>query len=146
MEFVEIEKTANLSVEQMNSIYNNFLFLKEKFENIGANIGDISDNSVTCSILPFDILAKFNAAEQNIQTFHKYLFVNLGRNESYYKEFRWSSRISDRKNEVWRWIDWQKNLYDLQIVKEPLYDINNELIKDVNNEQIYTYVLTEVKK
>ena len=83
MEFIEIKKGAYLSAQQMNDIYNNFLFLKEMFKKNGFDVGEIVDNSVTKDIDPINIMSKFNAVETNIQTIHKTVIQIIGKSENW---------------------------------------------------------------
>lgn len=86
MEYIALQRSNYLSVDQMNAIYNNFLYLKEKIENQGLSVGEIADNTVSYDISPAVILEKFNFVEQNIQTIHKAL--RYGYDDSlYYQEF-----------------------------------------------------------
>lgn len=141
MEYVNIEKTLNLSVTQMKDIYNNFLFLKEKFENWGFKV-EIKDTAVDYDISPADILSKFNMVEDNIRTIHhiiKYFFND----NLHYQNFVWTPRTQNRKNEVWRWIDWLNMVKDVELISEDLVDIRDEPITDENGEQINVYKVKE---
>lgn len=145
MEFIDIKKGAYLSAQQMNDIYNNFLYLKETLENAGFTVGEIVDNSVDASIDPIDIMAKFNAVETNIQKIHNVFKPALGTTERYYKEFTWQAWPLNRKLEVWRWIDWLYNVKNISIFYEALLDINGEPITDINGEQILVLAAKEEK-
>lgn len=136
MEFIDIKKGTRLSVEQMNAIYNNFQYLKEKLETSGFVVGELIDNSVDYSISPADILEKFNAVESNIQTIHTTLIDVFGADEKFYKEFTWSPTTSNRKAEVWRWIDWLYEAKKRACMYEILFDVNGEQVFDVNDERI----------
>lgn len=81
MEFIELKKGAYLSVEQMNAIYNNFQYLKEKLQNAGFSVGYLIDCSVDYNIAPVDILPQFNAVEINIQMLHTVLYDIFGDTE-----------------------------------------------------------------
>lgn len=116
MEFVKITKTNFLTIEQMDDIYNNFMFFKEVFENFFGKTIDIEDNRFNTSdgLIRPSFLGRFNAVENNIQMFHN-VFVNFGAafiDENYYKEFSWQPYTQDRFREVWRWIDWMDEVYD----------------------------------
>lgn len=136
MEFVNIKKGVHLSVEQMNAIYNNFQYLKEKLENAGFTVGELADNSVSYSIAPIDILDKFKNVERNIQTIHTVLVDIFGDDEKFYKEFTWTPTTPNRKVEVWRWIDWLYEAKKRASKYELLFDVNGEQVFDVNNERI----------
>lgn len=136
MEFIDIKKGVCLTVNQMNAIYNNFQYLKEKIENAGFSVGELADNSVTHSIAPIDILDKFKNVEQNIQTIHTALFDIFGTDEKFYKEFTWTATTGNRKTEVWRWIDWLNEAKKLACMYELLFDINGDQVFDVNGERI----------
>ena len=147
MEFLSISKSTNLSVEQMNDIYNNFQYLKQRLEDEGFTVGELVDSSVTYSISPANILNKFNNVEQNIRTINSTLiniYGELGDTfyQKFYKEFTWQPTTQDRKTEVWRWVDWLNEAKILANKYELLRDINNEQIFDVNNERIL--ILQEV--
>lgn len=143
MEFIDIKKGTHLSVEQMNAIYNNFQYIKNKLEAEGLKVGELVDSSVDYSTSPIDILPKFNAVETNIQILHKVFFNLLGRDEKFYQSFEWTPTTANRKNEVWRWIDWLYNAKNMSLYYEELYDVNNELITDLNNEPILVITAKE---
>lgn len=124
----------------MNAIYNNFLYLKEKFENHNFSVGEIADNSVSFIISPDKILEKFNLVEKNIQTVHQ-TALRYNYDGKYYKKFVWKPYTRDRKSEVLRWINWFDEMNKLQIISETLTDINGKPITDINGEEIKTYVL-----
>ena len=136
MEFIDIKKGTHLSVEQMNAIYNNFQYLKEKLETEGFADGEIVDNTVDYSISPADILDKFKAVESNIQTIHATLLDIFEIDEKYYKFFEWTATTGNRKAEVWRWIDWLYEAKKLASKYELLFDVNGEQVFDVNGERI----------
>ena len=136
MEFIDIKKGTHLSVEQMNAIYNNFQYLKEKLETAGFAVGELVDNSVDYSISPADILDKFKAVESNIQTIHATLLDIFEIDEKYYKIFEWTATTGNRKAEVWRWIDWLYEAKKLASKYELLFDVNGEQVFDVNGERI----------
>ena len=144
MEFIDIKKGTYLSVDQMNAIYNNFQYLKEKLENAGVSVGELIDNSVNYNISPSDILQKFNAVESNIQTIHRVLKSLLESDESYYKKFTWKPITIDKKSEIWRWIDWLYNAKNIYIYYDILCDINNDILTDNSGENIM--VLTGKEK
>ena len=135
MEYLNIAKTDYLSVNQMNAIYNNFQFLKEKLQIAGAPVGELVDSSVTYDIADNKVLEKFNAVEQNIQTLHDSLFYLLDKDEKYYKNFLWEINTQDRRSEVWRWIDWMNEAKEISRY-ELLRDVNGEMVVDVNDEKI----------
>lgn len=140
MEYIALQRSNYLSVDQMNAIYNNFLYLKEKIENQGLSVGEIEDNTVSYDISPAVILEKFNLVEQNIQTIHKAL--RNGYDDSLnYKEFVWQPYTVDRKSEVVRWFEWFEDMKKIEIISETLTDINGEPITDINGEEIKTYVI-----
>lgn len=140
MEYIALQRSNYLSVDQMNAIYNNFLYLKEKIESQGLSVGEIEDNTVSYDISPAVILEKFNLVEQNIQTIHKAL--RNGYDDSLnYKEFVWQPYNVDRKNEVVRWLEWFEDMKKIEIISETLTDINGEPITDINGEEIKTYVI-----
>lgn len=142
MEYINVEKTVNLSVTQINDIYNNFLYLKEKFENLGFKVGEIKDSTVNYDISPADILSKFNMVEDNVRTIHQ--TINAFYDDSvYYKNFVWKPRTQNRKDEVWRWIDWLDMVNGIEFTSEDLVDIHGEPITDENGEQIKVYKLKE---
>lgn len=143
MEFIEIKKGAYLSAQQMNDIYNNFLYLKETLESAGFTVGEIVDNSVSVSIDPINIMSKFNAVETNIQTIHKTVIQIIGKSEKYYKPFTWTAWPLNLKLEVWRWIDWLYNVKNIIISQEALFDINGEQINDINGKPIFVLTAKE---
>lgn len=136
MEFTAIKKGTHLSVDQMNAIYNNFQYIKEKLETAGFAVGTLLDNSVTYTIAPIDILDKFNNVERNIQTIHSVISGLLGHDEKFYKKFTWTPTTPNRKAEVWRWIDWLYNVKNINVFYGALCDIDNKIITDKNNQRI----------
>lgn len=136
MEFVNIKKDVNLSVEQMESIANNFQYLKEKLENAGFYVGTLKNISVYATMDPRDILTQFNNVEHNIQTIHATLLDIFDADEKFYKEFTWEPTTPNRKAEVWRWIDWLLEAKKRACMYEVLYDVNGEQVFDVNDERI----------
>lgn len=144
MEFVDIKKGTYLSVEQMNAIYKDFQYLKKKLENVGFSVGELIDNSVDYNISPSDILQKFNAVESNIQTIHLALLNIYDTDEKNYKQFIWHATTGNRRNEIYRWIDWLYEAKQLASKYELLFDINGEEVFDVNDEKIL--VLQESEK
>ena len=136
MEFINIKKGTHLSAEQMNAIYNNFQYLKEKLETAGFVVGELVDCSVTYNIHPINILQKFNAVESNIQTIHTALLDIFESDENFYKVFEWTATTGNRNAEVWRWIDWLYEAKKHACTYELLYDVNNEQVFDVNEERI----------
>lgn len=136
MEFIDIKKGTHLSVDQMNAIYNNFQYLKEKLETSRFVVSELIDNSVDYSISPANILQKFNAVESNIQTIHTALLDIFESDEKYYKVFGWTATTGNRKAEVWRWIDWLYEAKKRACMYEILFDANDEQVFDVNDERI----------
>lgn len=142
MEFITVEKGRYLTAPTMTDIYNNFNYLCELLENNGYPVGviEILDNSADYATSPADILGKMNAVESNIQAIHKIIDWY----DEYFKEFEWEAYTENKKKEVERWINWLNDVY-LTLSGEqpkllPLADIDGDLIKDVNGNQIYVYL------
>lgn len=139
MEFIEIKKSAYLSVDQMNAIQNNIGYLKEQFESLGHNLDDVSTGAIDYSISPTNIILEFNAVEENIQAIHRAFVNEFGTTESNYKNFEWEFTTPNRQAEVWRWIDWLyevKDMLSAQSDYEILYDYTGSQVFDSNNEEI----------
>lgn len=134
MEYLKLKKGPYLSVEQMNVIYNNFLYLKEKLTTEGFRVGTIRDNSVTYDIHPVEIINKFQAVESNIETISD-AFGDLF--DENYEPYVWQAMTSDRRLKVWRWFDFLDKAYEYANKYGKLYDINNEPIYDINGEYIF---------
>ena len=136
MEWTELTKGNYLTAEQMTDIYNNFLYLKEKLEQLGYTVENLDDCSATKNINPSLIKGKFQSVEKNMQIIHntarEWDFVYPG----YYV---WEKYNIDLKEKVWRWFDYLNEFYEELYVyssTEALYDKYNIPILDINNEQI----------
>lgn len=136
MEFIDIKKTPYLSVEQMNAIYNNFLYLNEVLVQSGFDDFGITDNSVDYTAKPIDIINAFNTVEKNILSVHNSLIRIFKENEKFFKYFSWTPTTTERKTEVWRWIDWLYEAKKLVNIYEVLFDVDGTEIIDVNNEKV----------
>ncbi len=141
-EWINLTENGYLSVELMNGIYNNFLYIAETLTTAGRSAPEISDNRVTYSIGPADILNKFNLVEQNIDKLHEladYPDIYYG------SSFRWSTNIYMRKylyNGVMRWINLlndAKRHLDGDLDTAYLVDINGNQITDINGNKILVY-------
>lgn len=107
--WIELIKERYLSVNKMNAIYNNFLFISEKFAEMGYVPSVTNDNSVIYNISPADVLDKMNAVESNIQAIDKATdWIN-----PYYKSFEWTHRTDNKKAEVDRWIMYLNYTYEV---------------------------------
>ena len=141
-EWINLTNYGYLSVELMNGIYNNFLYIAEELTAAGCSTPEISDSQVTYSISPADILSKFNLVEQNIDKLHE--LANYP--DIYYgSSFRWSRNTNMQKNlfkGVMRWIKWlndAKRHLDGNCETAYLLDINGNQITDVNGNKILVY-------
>lgn len=138
IEWVELEKTQFLTVEDMNGINNNFSYIKEFLELLNVSVKSLKDVSVTYNISPIDIQQKFNDVETNIQTLQKVLTDILGIDCENYKKFYWHNRPNELQTEVYRWLDWLEEVKTyLNVGESVLTDINDETIIDINDEPIY---------
>ncbi len=104
--WINLNKKQFLTVADMNSINNNFIYLKEYLETFGFFIDELADVSVNYNISPADIQGKFNSVEQNIKTIENMLNNRLRINTNNFKNFVWPKTPTNIKLEVWRWIDW----------------------------------------
>lgn len=137
MGFISIEKSNYLTAKDMTTLYENFLLIKNLLYKCGYDAGnmEIRDNSVAYNISPAAILEKMNMVEQNITAIHEAILKKDPEwEDTYYKAFKWIPIVWDRRVEVWRWIDWQNEIYNF--LSSNLRDITNSLIFDINNEQI----------
>lgn len=141
-EWINLTENGYLSVELMNGIYNNFVYIAEELTAAGRSAPEISDSQVTYSISPADILSKFNLVEQNIDKLHEladYPDIYYG------SSFRWSENTYMRKylyNGVMRWINWlndAKKHLDGDFETAYLTDINENQISEVNGNLIMVY-------
>lgn len=137
--WIELIKERYLSVEKMNAIYNNFLFVSEKLSEMGYALSVTNDNSVTYNISPADILDKMNAVESNIQAIDAATdWIN-----PYYKSFEWTHRTDNKKAEVDRWIMYLNYTYG--VLTDPikalqyLVDQDGNYITDKNGNYILVY-------
>lgn len=141
-EWINLTENGYLSVELMNGIYNNFLYIAEELTAAGRSAPEISDSQVTYSISPADVLSKFNLVEENIDKLHEladYPDVYYG------SSFRWIANTYMRKylyNGVMRWINWlddAKRHLDGNFETAYLVDINGNQITDINGNKILVY-------
>ena len=134
MEYIKLNKSAFLSADQMNAIYNNFLYLKEKLNNEGFTTYGMRDNSVSYDTHPKDILERFKAVEANIEEIRTALGVFFaGKHEEY---FEWQPITTGRRERVWYWIDLITQAHKYANKYTVLFDINNERIYDINGNEI----------
>lgn len=140
-EWVNLNYGRYLSVEIMNAIYNDFLYISEKLKNRSITPPAVINNSVNYNTNPADILNKFNAVEKNITAFHKLADYP---DKYYHYAYIWSSDVhfEDLQRGVKRWIDWlndAKRHYDGEYATAYLTDKNGKKIIDKNNKQILVY-------
>lgn len=133
MEYRRLEKSPFLSADQMNAIYNNFLYLKEKLNAEGFTVNVIGDNSVTYDIHPKEILQKFKIVESNIEEIKAALGAFFTKHEEH---FEWGPYTIGRRERVWYWIDLLNQANEYASKYSALFDINNDPIYDINGEQI----------
>lgn len=141
-DWITLSNENFLTVDKMNAIYNNFLYLHEYLSLFGLEV-DIIDNSVEYDTSIVSLLAKFNAVESNIQAVHTVLNIVFGVTEKNYKIHLWTKYAQNLKLEVWRWINWLNEVNRYQIQIETLYDINGEPITDINNETVEVLEIKE---
>lgn len=99
-EWIELVNSKYLNVDTMNAVYNDFIYINELLSEKGYTVYEITDNSVTYSISPADILSKMNGVESNIQTLENTVdWVN-----PYFKVFEWVKNTVNKKSEVNRWL------------------------------------------
>ena len=137
--WINLIKERYLSVDKMNAIYNDFLFINEALENKGYSIFEINDNSVTYGINPNLILDKMNAVEDNIQLIESTVdWIN-----PYYSVYKWAHNTFDKKSEVDRWIMYLNFVYEVLSGNIPplqyLTDINGYYITDIEGNYILVY-------
>lgn len=104
--WVNISLGQYLTVDIMNAIYNNFVYLSEKMAADGIQVPDLENNTVSYEISPADILAKFNAVEHNIDILHTLVEYS---DEYYETAFVWTEDMylpEYLRNGVSRWINW----------------------------------------
>lgn len=141
-EWIDLTERGYLSVELMNSIYNDFIYIYERLITAGHSVPEILDIQVTYSISPANILNKFNLVEQNIDNLHE--MANYP--DAYYiSSFRWSKNTDMKKylySGVKRWINWltdAKKHYDGDFETMYLTDKNGNQISDKNGNKILVY-------
>lgn len=141
-EWINLTENGYLSVELMNGIYNNFVYIAEELTAVGRSAPEISDSQVTYSISPADILSKFNLVEQNLDRLHEpadYPDIYYG------SSFRWDTNTYLRKhlyNGVLRWINClndAKRHLDGDFDTAYLVDNTGNRITDINGNPILVY-------
>lgn len=141
-EWINLTENGYLSVDLMNGIYNNFLYISETLTAAGRLAPEILDSQVTYSISLADILSKFNLVEENIDKLHEladYPDIFYG------YSFRWSANTDMRKylyKGVMRWINClndAKRHLEGNFETAYLVDINGNQITDINGNKILVY-------
>ena len=138
-EWIELEKKRYLTAHDMGIINNNFSYLKDYLSSFNTPISNILDVAVAPDISPLDIQEKFNAVEQNIQTFEKVFNERLKVKNRYFKKYTWGKYLFDVKKEVYRWIDWLNEARKYKITYQSLTDINGEQITDINGNPLEVF-------
>lgn len=141
-EWVNITVGRYLTVEIMNSIYENFLYISNKMSAAGHAIPTLSDCRVTYAISQADILGKFNSVEENINKFHE--LANYP--DIYYAStFKWNTDTDMGEylqSGIKRWINWlndAKKHCDCEFESLYLTDKNGKNITDKNGNQILVF-------
>ena len=137
--WIELIKERYLSVDKMNAVYNDFLYISEKLSEKGYSVSEITDSSVTYNISPKDIIEKMNAVEANIQAVNDATdWIN-----PYYSLFEWLHKTNNKKTQVDRWIMYLNFAYDVLSGKlkgtQYLIDINGNYITDKRGNYILVY-------
>ena len=137
--WIELTKERYLSVDKMNDIYKNFLFINKKLVEMGYTPSETIDNRVKYNISPANILDKMNAVEKNIQAIDAATdWIN-----PYYKSFEWTHRTENKKAEVDRWIMYLNYTYKVltNTIKalKWLVDQDGNYITDKNGNYILVY-------
>lgn len=134
--WTELDKINYLTAEQMNDIYNNFLYIKIVLTALGYSV-EVKDCTVTQNINPKLIQAKFQNVEDNIKAVN-----NIITWQNYHEYYVWEAYNPHMKDQVYSWFDWFDNIkYIIDLMEAgytPLTDINDEIITDIYDEVIYT--------
>lgn len=140
-EWINLNYGRYLSVEIINGIYKDFIYISEKLSERSIVPPAVINNSVNYNISPLEILKQFNAIEKNITAFHELADYP----DKYYRSaYIWESNVhfEDLQKGVERWINWlndAKKHYDGEYKTVYLTDKNGKKILDKNNKQILVY-------
>ena len=138
-EWIELEKKRYLTADDMGIINNNFSYLKDYLSLFNIPMSNVLDVAIPQGISPLDIQEKFNAVEQNIQTFEKIFNDRLKVKNKYFKKYTWGKYLFNVKKEVYRWIDWLNEARKYKITYQNLTDINGEEITDINGNPLEVF-------
>lgn len=140
--WIMIEPKDYLSTYDINNVYNNFLFIRSALISKGYTVGPITKPYTTD-----EYHTNISAIKDIINTVENDLDIIQNSidwvNEYYVESYRWVKLTTDKKQKVFRWLQWLNQCYSviIGITQKPEYliDINRNQISDINGENILCY-------
>ena len=140
MAWIALEKTEFLTAEQLTDIYNDCLWINERFNNLGYITFEMADCSATVDMNPKLIKRCFDRVEENLKKLHTSIY---DWDEDYPGIYTWGKYNTSMKARVWAWIDYLNALFYI-ISGEVLRDITGEIVYDENGDMITVLIDEEV--
>lgn len=140
--WIMIEPKNYLPTYDINNVYNNFLFIRSALLAKGYSVGSITKPYTTDEYHTniSTIKDTINTVENDIDIINTAIDWD---NEYYIESYRWIKLTIDKKQKVFRWLQWLNQCYSVITGITPktyyLLDIGGNQIYDINGENILCY-------